>query len=95
VEKRLVEDIKRLFAELTTAREELEAEHKSHVDSESALRTHVAEVEALKETTMQSLRDSTFARAILKKELDGDCGFLFALFLYMPCFFSNLSFLIW
>jgi hypothetical protein len=93
VEKRLVKDVKRLSAELFTTRGELKAERKSRVDSKNVLWAQVAEVEALKETTMQSLRDSTSSREILEKELDGDCGFLFALFFCLLCFCSLIRLL--
>lgn len=92
VERRLVDDVKRLSAELAAARGALEFERKGRANSESALRAQVAEVEELKETALQSLRDSVSSKEILKKELDGNHSSLFCslLSLLRFCFLTRL-----
>lgn len=93
VEKRLVEDVKRLSAELAVTRGELESERKSQTDSESALWAQVTKVMALNETTLQSLRDSASAKETLRKELDGSCVSPLCSLLCLPCFCFLIRFL--
>lgn len=71
VEKKLVEDVKRLTAELSAKQAELDAERQGRSVSEEALHAHVGEAKRRKETTLAALKEASEKLEAFKKDREG------------------------